>query len=462
MLLRHNGNGHLWQKWHPTRRHGARGSRRTLARIRLPDNHLRHARTTEVPVVAKPISKFFAELGLPLRNIRWSWGARSDNIVLLRTWQDEYRGRERKVTVLREPAALDLSESFGVDERIVQLKALWSGEVAGYAVLAEVRDRAERPRHIKDYREDVVFPIKRLELQPNGAIAAELGDPVAVAKLREHSQGHRTAPGEGPFPVDDSQRSGLSTDSYQQKIPAIRAWLIEVCHQRGTVYYSDVMNRFGLTFYPLRNAMSRLGHDCKNAGEPIITAVIVDKETGRCSQGLYDEFHIDDDELERQRCYALWSAEPTALEALAAAAPEPQVAAVDEELEQRVARFTKVQVRTEQSAFREAVFRAFDGKCALSGCDVPEALEAAHRVGRDWRKGHNSATDGILLRRDLHALYDAGLLRIDASGFVAVAEGCSGHYGQLHGIKAALPAIHNEWEPPTMQLKVRPAQFDDE
>lgn len=165
--------------------------------------------------MARPISKFFAELGFPFRNIRWSWGARAGDAILLRTWQDEYRGRELKVTVLQEPAALDLSESFGVDERIVQLKALWGGEVAGYAVLAEVRDRAERPRHIKDYREDVVFPIKRLELQPNGAIAAELGDPVAVAKLREHSQGHRTAPGEGSFPVDDSQRSGLSTDSYQ-------------------------------------------------------------------------------------------------------------------------------------------------------------------------------------------------------------------------------------------------------
>jgi hypothetical protein len=43
--------------------------------------------------------------GFPLRNIRWSWSARNDDIVLLRTWQDEYAGRERKVTVLREAAA---------------------------------------------------------------------------------------------------------------------------------------------------------------------------------------------------------------------------------------------------------------------------------------------------------------------------------------------------------------------
>lgn len=412
--------------------------------------------------MAKPISKFFADLGFPLRNIRWSWGARAGDTIVLRAWQDEYRGRERKVTVLREPAALDLSESYGVDERIVQLKAIWAGGIAGYAVLAEVRERAERPRHIKDYREDVLFPIKRLELQRNGSIAAELGDPVSVATLRAHGQAHRTAAAEGPFPVDDAQLSGLSTDSYQQKIPAIRAWLIDVCHQKGTVYYSDVINRFGLTFYPLRNAMSRLGHDCKSAGEPIITAVVVDKETGRCSQGLYDEFHIDDDVLERQRCYAYWPLEPTALETLEEPTAEQDVAAKDEEFEQLVARFAKVQLRREQAAFREAVFRAFGGQCAISSCDVPEALEAAHLAGRDWRLGHNTASDGILLRRDLHALYDAGLLKINAAGLVQLSAGSEGHFGVFHGTTLRQPAVSlDEWEPPAVSLELRPAELDD-
>ncbi|WP_164853366.1 HNH endonuclease signature motif containing protein [Paraburkholderia kirstenboschensis] len=50
------------------------------------------------------------------------------------------------------------------------------------------------------------------------------------------------------------------------------------------------------------------------------------------------------------------------------------------------------------------------GQCAISGCDIPEALEAAHLRGRKWREGHNAAEDGILLRRDLHMLYDRELL----------------------------------------------------
>ena len=386
--------------------------------------------------MAKAISQFFADLGFPLRNIRWSWGARNEDIVVLRTWQDEYAGRERKVTVLREPAAHQETDSFGLDERIVQLKSLWLGEVAGYTVIVEARDKTARPREIKDYREDVVFAIKRLEVREDGSIAAVLSDMVPVANLRHHAQTHKTEPGDGAFPVDDALRSGLSTDTYQQKIPAIRAWLIEVCHNRGTVTYSDVMNRFGLTFYPLRNAMSRLGHDCRNAGEPIITAVIVDKETGRCSEGLAAEFGVADDVAERQRCYAHWSAGVPAATASFSDATQPAAPAAPtppDDFEQRAARFAQVEVRTQQGAFRLAVFRACGGRCVVSGCSVPEALEAAHLIGRDWHLGHNAASDGILLRRDLHTLYDRGLLVISEDGRVALDATILAYYGEFEG-----------------------------
>lgn len=388
--------------------------------------------------MAKAISQFFADLRFPLRNIRWSWGARNDDIILLRTWQDEYAGRERKVTVLREPAALEVNDSFGLDERIVQLKSLWQGEVAGYTVIVEVKDKTARPREIKDYREDVVFAIKRLEVRADGSIAAVLSDMVPVANLRQHALTHRTETGEGPFPVDDGLRSGLSTDTYQQKIPAIRAWLIEVCHDRGTVTYADVMNRFGLTFYPLRNAMSRLGHDCQNAGEPIITALIVDKETGRCSEGLAAEFGVEDDVAERERCYARWSAAgPSTAAGGGETAPPatPTPTTPPDDFEQRAARFAQVEVRTQQGAFRLAVFRACGGRCVVSGCAVPEALEAAHLLGREWKQGHNAASDGILLRRDLHTLYDRGLLVISEDGHICLDAEVHAYYGEFEGAR---------------------------
>jgi hypothetical protein len=385
--------------------------------------------------MAKPISQFFSGLGFPLRNIRWSWGAKNagGKALLLRAWDDEYSFMAKTVTVLREPERYLTSDSFGLDERIVQLKGLWAGGLAAYVVIATVKDAAAHPREIKDYREDAVFAVKRLALREDGAIVAEVSELVAVSALKEHAASHLTEAAVGAFPVDDAQRTGLSTDSYKEKMPAIRAWLIEVCQRKGTVTYSDVMNRFGLTFYPLRNAMSRLGHDCKNAGEPIITALIVDKDTGRCSQGLYDEFNIDDDLLERQRCYAHWGSgqEPPPQELQAAQPPNEAAESAPDDLEQRAARFAQVEVRTQQAAFRMAVFRACEGRCVISGCAVPEALEAAHLLGRDWRQGQNTASDGILLRRDLHTLYDRGLLRITESGRVELDEQVTGHYGDL-------------------------------
>lgn len=104
-------------------------------------------------------------------------------------------------------------------------------------------------------------------------------------------------------------------------------------------------------------------------------------------------------------------------------------------LEAEFQRFSQVQVRPHQATFREAVFRKYDGKCVISGCNVPEAVEAAHLTGRNWREGHNSSEDGILLRRDLHALYDAGLLVISDDGLVHFDPKVVSHYQQFEGVQ---------------------------
>ena len=114
------------------------------------------------------------------------------------------------------------------------------------------------------------------------------------------------------------------------------------------------------------------------------------------------------------------------------------------ELEQREARFVFVEIRPEQAAFRRAVFRASGGVCVVSGCPVPEALEAAHLNGRKWREGMNSAKDGILLRRDLHALYDSALLSIDAAGKVQIDQSVALTYGQYQDLEILTTATQTE------------------
>jgi len=113
--------------------------------------------------VAKVISQFFADLRHPLRNLRWSWGARRNDSILLRTWDDEYAFKEKKLRVLDKVDVDDRSDSFGLDERIVHLKALWGGGLAGYTVIATAKDKQAATREIASYRDDVVFPLLRLE-----------------------------------------------------------------------------------------------------------------------------------------------------------------------------------------------------------------------------------------------------------------------------------------------------------
>ncbi|MDA3669883.1 HNH endonuclease [Burkholderia cenocepacia] len=110
-----------------------------------------------------------------------------------------------------------------------------------------------------------------------------------------------------------------------------------------------------------------------------------------------------------------------------------EAARSDEWIAQYIARL----IRPEQAAFRRAVLDAYDGRCAISGCDIQEALEAAHLHGRDWRAGHNDATDGILLRRDLHALYDRGLLDV-VEGVARFSSDVFRHYENLEGQPVAV------------------------
>ena len=50
--------------------------------------------------------------------------------------------------------------------------------------------------------------------------------------------------------------------------------------------------------------------------------------------------------------------------------------------------------------------RTWGGRCAVTGCDVPELLDAAHL--RSWRLDD----EGVLLRTDLHRMLDRGLAEV--------------------------------------------------
>lgn len=72
---------------------------------------------------------------------------------------------------------------------------------------------------------------------------------------------------------------------------------------------------------------------------------------------------------------------------------------------------TAIVARQGQGVFRKAALAAFGGRCAVTGCDVPEVLEAAHIVPY-LGKATNVIGNTLLLRADVHTMFDRGLLHV--------------------------------------------------
>jgi predicted RNA-binding Zn-ribbon protein involved in translation (DUF1610 family) len=108
-----------------------------------------------------------------------------------------------------------------------------------------------------------------------------------------------------------------------------------------------------------------------------------------------------------------------------------------------------VRVRLGQEAFRRKLRERFGDTCAFTGPTHLATLEAAHLYSYAEIGTHHT-NGGLLLRRDVHRLFDRGLLAVDpnplvisaASGLFAYEE-----YRRLDGerLKVDLPSEAREW-----------------
>jgi hypothetical protein len=96
--------------------------------------------------------------------------------------------------------------------------------------------------------------------------------------------------------------------------------------------------------------------------------------------------------------------------------------------------------RRGQHDFRKRLLVAYNGKCAITGCEVEEALEAAHIIPHSEEINYETSR-GILLRSDVHTLFDLYLISVDpASGKVVMDEKCKVSYTGIEGVSLSLPA----------------------
>lgn len=110
-----------------------------------------------------------------------------------------------------------------------------------------------------------------------------------------------------------------------------------------------------------------------------------------------------------------------------------------------------VKPRIGQGTFRINVTRAYENECAISGTRVAPALDAAH-IKPFSAGGDHSIQNGLLLRKDIHSVFDAGFATFDEQGRFIVSQQVktifnNGHeYRKMHGRTLRVPA--NElWKP---------------
>jgi putative restriction endonuclease len=101
--------------------------------------------------------------------------------------------------------------------------------------------------------------------------------------------------------------------------------------------------------------------------------------------------------------------------------------------------------RLGQGAFRVLVTDIYQRRCAITGERTLPALEAAH-ISPYGDGGEHEAKNGLLLRRDIHSLFDAGYvtvtpeLRFEVSRRIREEFENGKHYYALHGQEVRTPA----------------------
>ncbi|MBD2741989.1 HNH endonuclease [Coleofasciculus sp. FACHB-1120] len=107
--------------------------------------------------------------------------------------------------------------------------------------------------------------------------------------------------------------------------------------------------------------------------------------------------------------------------------------------------FVSIVRRRGQSEFRISLLKAYNYRCAITGCNAEQALEAAHiKPYNDTQT--NDPSNGLLLRADIHTLFDLKLIAIDPETMRVYLEPSlrNTYYAELHEKLLQLPKNINK------------------
>ncbi len=101
----------------------------------------------------------------------------------------------------------------------------------------------------------------------------------------------------------------------------------------------------------------------------------------------------------------------------------------------------EIACRQGQPVFRRKLLKAYEGRCAITGCVQVEVLDAAH-ITPYLGPETNNVQNGLLLRTDIHTLFDLGLMAIDTGDMTVVIHHLlhGSEYMSLSGSPLRVPA----------------------
>lgn len=111
-----------------------------------------------------------------------------------------------------------------------------------------------------------------------------------------------------------------------------------------------------------------------------------------------------------------------------------------EESDERLQCLREIVQRQGQADFRTQLLEAYQRRCAVTGCDAVQALEVAH-ISPYRGQSSQHVSNGVLLRADIHTLFDLDLIGICPDTLTLVVDGSllETCFADLDGQKLNLP-----------------------
>lgn len=112
----------------------------------------------------------------------------------------------------------------------------------------------------------------------------------------------------------------------------------------------------------------------------------------------------------------------------------------DDEEDGRRKILQSVAVRQGQATFRRELLEAYGGRCAVTGCGVSDVLQAAHIIPYNGQHT-NHPSNGLLLRSDIHVLFDLFLISVDPKTYSIQVSNLlhNSEYADYHGQQINVP-----------------------